>query len=142
MTASIARIDREELQGLISSKIALSMGPEDLIKFRQCMASSTIVWGGMADGKLVNLWGLVPPTLLSDYAYLWMQMIEDPGEHEFVFVRHSQRAVEEALKHFPTIIGHCHAGARRSMRWVKWLGGVFGHPEGKLVPFTIVRKHG
>lgn len=142
MVATISRINHDELERLISSKISPTMGPEELGKFNLCMNASTIVWGGIANGELLCLWGLMPPSLLSDQAYLWLYIVRDISDYEFVFVRHSQRAIEEALRHFPTITGHCKVDAEQSIRWIKWLGGRFGEPDGGLVPFVIRRRSG
>ena len=138
----IQPLSPKQLSNLISDKIAPTMSEDGLAKFRRSIAFTTVMWGGAVGGELKCLWGLIPPTLLSDEAYLWLHVIEPIGEHEFVFVRYSQQAIEEALKLFPRIIGHCEIGADRSIRWIKWLGGVFGDHEDRLVPFTIVRKHG
>ena len=127
------------MQELISQKIAPTMDEDGLVKFQQAMAFTTIMWSGSANGSIKCLWGLVPPTLLAEEAYLWLHVIEPVGDYEFAFVRHSQVAIEEALKLFPVIRGHCEAGADRSMRWIKWLGGKFYEPEGRMVPFVIRR---
>lgn len=139
MTVSIERVSPLRIQELIYQKISPTMSEDSLAKFQQAMAFTTIMWGGWVRGELKCLWGLVPPTLLSEEAYLWLHVIEPVGEYEFAFVRHSQRAIEEAVSVFPKIIGHCEAGADRSIRWIKWLGGRFGEPEGKMVPFVIRR---
>jgi hypothetical protein len=110
---------------------------------RFCIRCAAFLWEGRIDGKTACVWGLVPPTLLSDAAYLWMHVDEDVvQENQFVFVRHSQRVVEEMLTQFPSIVGHCAIGRERSIRWLKWLGAEFGHPEGTMLPFQIRRKHG
>jgi hypothetical protein len=137
MTVSISRLTTDEIQELISQKIGPTLTVSDLAKFKRAMLGTTCVWGGALDGDIRCIWGLVPPTLISEEAYLWLHVIEPVGDHEFVFVRHSQRAIEEALKRFPTIVGHCEVGADRSIRWIKWLGGVFGEPDGKFIPFVI-----
>ncbi len=138
----IQSISPKQLEGLISSKIAAKMTPDSLASMRRAIAFTTITWGGAVGGELKCLWGLIPPTFLSDEAYLWLHIVEPVEEHQFVFVRYSQMAIEEALRLYPRITGHCEVGEDRSIRWIKWLGGVFGDHEGRFVPFAIERKHG
>lgn len=108
-----------------------------------CRSMSSEVWAGRIDDELVCVWGLIPPTLISTQAYLWLHATERVEEHKFLFVRQSQRTVEAMLTRYATIIGHCVVGARSSIRWVRWLGGVFGEPSGGYLPFQIERReHG
>lgn len=108
-----------------------------LLRFLHC---STISWLADVDGRGACLWGLIPPTLLSDQAYLWLWTNELAEQHSFLLVRYSQRMIEEMLKEFPILVGHCHSEDPRAQRWLKWLGAEFDFPQGKLIPFAIRRK--
>ena len=108
--------------------------------FDRCLFSSSNVWLGRADGKLVCVWGVIPPSLMSDRAYLWLWTSEAIQGNEFLFVRHSQRAVEEMLKLFPSLYGHVALGAESSKRWLRFLGAKFGEPDAKAIPFQIRKK--
>lgn len=92
---------------------------------------------GIIDGKVVCVYGLRPPTLLSNQAYLWLITTPELKGNEFLFIRHSQIAVQDALSEYRQILGHCIVGADQSIRWLKFLGAKFGTPEGSLIPFTI-----
>lgn len=105
-----------------------------------CLGFATHLWVGSIGGKLTCAWGLVPPSLLSDEAYLWLYHTPAVEEHKFLFVRYSQRVIEEMLKFYPKIVGVADVSARDSIRWLKWLGAVFDSPIGKYVPFSIVGK--
>lgn len=137
MTVEIIRLSRTEIDLIVSEKIQSTLSSDKLIRFSRCLLSTPIVWAGYVDGLVVCVWGLMPPTLVSDDAYLWLYVIEPVKEYQFVFIRHSQRFIEEALKMFKTIIGDCEVEAAKSIRWIKWLGGVFGEPNGNLIPFSI-----
>lgn len=104
------------------------------------LTSTTHIEAGFIDGELVAVWGIIPPTMLSDQAYIWVYTTEHMTGHEFVLVRHSQRVVEKFLEQFSTIVGVTDRYARRSRRWLEWLGAVYGEAEGELVPFVIRRK--
>lgn len=102
---------------------------------------STIIWAGYIDGKLACLWGVIPPSLMSNQAYLWLQTTNVIEEHQFILVRHSQLVIKEILEEYPSIVGHAIIGSSKSIRWLKWLGAKFGPPMGTAVPFRITR-HG
>lgn len=110
--------------------------------FSKCLDMSDFIWVGKIDGEVACIWGIVLPSFLSDQAYLWLHTTEAVDEHQFLVVRYSQRMIEEIHKKYPEIVGHCDVLAERSIRWVKWLGGVFGQPEGRRIPFCIRRKDG
>lgn len=107
-----------------------------------CQAMSAEIWTGRIDGELVSVWGLIPPSLISDRAYLWMFATKRVNDHKFLFVRKSQLVVADMLKRYRVITGHCVAGAESSIRWVRWLGGVFEQSDGRYLPFKIERADG
>ncbi len=104
---------------------------------QRAMMNSAQLWVGSQDEKVLCVWGLIPPTLLSDRAYLWIRTTEYMNDHVFLFVRHSQRAVAELLKHYPIIVGHCLVSNHKAIRWLKWLKATFGQPQGQFIPFEI-----
>lgn len=105
-----------------------------------CLSFATHLWVGRIEGKLTCAWGLVPPSLLADEAYLWLYTTPAVEEHKFLFVRYSQRVMEEMLKIYPKIVGVTAIEARYSIRWLKWLGAKFGEPQGKYLPFQIIAR--
>lgn len=107
---------------------------------RQCLRRSIEVRCGMLDGSVACIWGLIPPTLLSDRAYLWLLTTDIIAEHKFLFVRYSQRYIEEMLKVYPVIYGEVEPKNEKAKRWLKWLGATFGEPTNGLIPFQIKRK--
>lgn len=140
MKAELSPLAKAEVEELISQKIAPKLGSDGLVSFQRAMLSTTVMWGGKVNGEIRCLWGLIPPTLLSHEAYMWLYIIEPVAEYEFLFVRYSQKAMKLALSRFPRIVGHCEVGNDRAIRWLRWLGAVFHEPNGKLVPFSIRRK--
>jgi hypothetical protein len=115
---------------------------EEAEVMRVCVALSSDVWTGYVDGKVACTWGVVPPSLLSETAYLWLYTTDIIEEHKFAFVRHSQVQIQRLLEVYKTIHGHCVLGSASSIRWLKWLGATFGEPDGKLIPFQIRKKDG
>ena len=102
--------------------------------------ASDKVWAGMVDGEIACLWGLAPPTFLSENAYLWLLTTDIVEEHKFLFIRYSQRYVEEMLKVYPRIVGHVEINNLQAVRWIRWLGAKIGEPENGFRPF-VIRRH-
>jgi len=138
MTTSVEPITSDQISELISS-----IDPDKVLEIeamQRYAAISVKLRAGSINGHLICLWGLIPPTLCSDRAYLWLYTTEAAQEHEFILVRRSQIEVQEMLEEYPLIVGHCEISETRSIRWLRWLGAKFGDHEGTLVPFMIERK--
>lgn len=116
----------------------LSLSEIGILQF--CQSMSAEVWSGYVDGKLICCWGLIPPTLLSNQAYLWMHSTPAVRDHQFLLVRHSQRIIEQVLDRYEKIIGDCQVGADDSIRWLKWLGAEFTDSNGLYTSFVIRKK--
>ena len=106
-----------------------------------CLLMSVEIWVGLIDGELACIWGVIPPSLMSHQAYLWLYTTDVIKEHQFILVRHSQMVIEQLLKDYTSIVGHAIVGSEKSIRWLKWLGAKFGTPQGTGIPFRISR-HG
>lgn len=102
---------------------------------------SIAVLAGKHEGEVMCIWGLMAPTLLSD-PYLWLLTTDVADQHQFMFIRQSQRYLEELLQEYPRIIGRVEVDNKRGQRWLKWLGATFGEAQGKTMPFVIRSKHG
>jgi len=114
-------------------------GGEELLLYLARRSSD--VWQGLADGRVGCIWGLIPPTILSETAWLWM--VYDPElveQNKFFLVRNSQRFIEYALTLYPEIVGNVNPGQRMSVKWLKWLGAEFGCVRNGQMDFIIRRK--
>lgn len=140
MTASVKRVDRSYVRNLISSADCISLTVEEQKTFDHCLMLTSILWVGAVDGRLACTWGLVPPTLMSDRAYLWLYTTPEVEDHKFLFVRHSQRAMEEMLETYPIITGVTKVGWTQTIRWLRWLGAEFGDHHGQFLPFEIRKR--
>ena len=137
MRTLVEPASRSHAVELISTSVAPKLSDVEVEVFVRFVRASLEIWIGSIDEELLCMWGLIPPTLLSDQAYLWLHTTEAAKGHEFVLVRRSQIELAKMLKRFPLIVGHCEVGEVRSIRWLKWLGAVFAPPGAKLVQFTI-----
>lgn len=142
MTTSVEvlRVDMFTRPVLISQML----GPNVLGRYAEmmdfCLKLSGEVWSGYVDGELICCWGLIPPSVFSTTAYLWMWNSEAVREHQFLFIRRSQIEVERMLERYETITGHCEMSNARGIRWLRWLGATFGEPSSLTLPFVIRRR--
>lgn len=94
---------------------------------------------GYIKGEVACIYGLAPPTVLSNQAHIWVITTDVAEQNKFLFIRHSQIVIEEALKHWEHIYGETYVKDKHAFKWIKWLGGFYGHPMGMFVPFSITR---
>lgn len=132
--------DAQDVRSLIFSNAGVTFDDVQRMVLGNCIQRSAPLWAGFVDGKFVCTWGLIPPTLMSDRAYLWLHVTPALIGNEFAFVRHSQVVIEEMLKDYPIIKGHTFALNISAIRWLRWLGAKFGEPEDGVREFTILRK--
>lgn len=129
------------VKNLIMTAMKGKLETAQLRSLDQCLMFSSKIWIGKTDGSIACAWGLVPPTILSERAYLWLYTDDAVIKgNEFIFVRNSQRAVEAMLQEYPYITGQCEIAATQSIRWLRWLGASFGEPAEAYVPFRIRKK--
>ena len=107
-----------------------------------CYDHSEERWMGAVDKIVACMWGLIPPTMLSDRAYLWLYHNEIVEEHKFTFIRHSQIQMKRMLSIYPHIVGECMITNPTGRKWLQWLGAKFGLPDGFLAPFEIKASNG
>lgn len=77
---------------------------------------------GLVEGRPAVIWGIKPPSLTSDVAYLWAITTTLVDEYPFVFARHSQEFIKLVSDKFPKLTGYVQNENERSKRWLKWLG--------------------
>lgn len=140
MSVQIQPLSKDETFDLLRG-IPLDTGA--LAYFQRCVNCATTVHACRIDGKLVCLWGLVPPSLISDDVYLWLHVTGDIRGNEFLFVRHSQLVLQEILEKYPTVVGHTLARNKQVIKWLTWLGAEFVPAQDGILRFTIRREdHG
>lgn len=142
MTALIQMADRVTTRELILSLNNGILSEEDIHAMDSCVSMASHLWIGYINDRPVCAWGLVPPTLLADSAYLWLYSTAEVEAHKFLFVRKSQVVIGEMLKIYPVIWGITRVEAERSIRWLRWLGAKFGTPNAHFIPFHIEAPHG
>jgi len=138
MRVSIEEVARPEARKIVKLSHALSSVEEKLMD--DCLKMSTTLWVGLVDDALACLWGVIPPTLMSNDAYLWLYTTPLVEDHQFTFVRRSQIVIKELLEQYDRLVGYCLLSADRSIKWLSWLGAEFGRRDGTKVAFVIRKK--
>lgn len=134
MTCEIRRIEKEGARAIVKG---MKLTRTEQAAFDNCLRQSTVIWAGWFDGRLACLWGVIAPNLLSQTAYLWLHAGEGIAGNEFMFIRQSQRVIEELKKQYKSIVGHCLIGEEKSQRWLRMLGAKFSKSDDRLKAFTI-----
>lgn len=137
MTPIIRRTDANEAWDLIFPVYLSMLSVVEQETMRRSMQNSSHLWIAEAEGRVYALLGTIPPTLLSDTAYLWLYTTPDFASRARHFARISRRMIAEALGIYPSLWGHCIASAPRSIRWLRWLGADFHPPQGRAIPFEL-----
>ena len=139
MSTEIVPATQEEVFGLIDGIV-----PPDKMRYvSDYICKAAHVWFWNVDGKVAVAWGLIPLTLLSNQAYIWLYTTDAHPGNEFLFIRKSKIELEKMQALYPSIIGHVMENNERGIRWLKWLGAALGSVDSKgLIPFEIRRKNG
>jgi len=89
---------------------------------------------GTYGSEILCVVGLIPPTLLSDQAYIWLWTDEAASRHRVVFGRWARRFIHQALQRYSLIRGHC---ARSNWKWLHSLGAEIADVQGDIFEFEI-----
>jgi hypothetical protein len=130
----VEAIDNDALASIINT---LDVATEHKEILRRSVKNSSHLWIGINDETVLCFFGLIPPTLLSDTAYLWLYCTADMQGHTIPLIRHSRRAAKEWLELYDCIVGHGQVDKPRSLAWLRMIGAKFGEPTGAVVPFEI-----
>jgi len=141
MSVSIIQTKDCDIDDIIHRSPVASL-PSSVAVLRRWLHSSEEVFLGMHDDRVACVWGLATPTVVSNRAYLWLLTTDLVEKHKFIFVRHSQIVLEDALKRYDVIIGHVEVGNTQARKWLRWLGAEIGVPEKGFSQFEIRRRHG
>lgn len=119
----------------------MDLSPHELSVMSDCITKSTDIWLGKYDDEIYCVWGLIPPTILSNRAYLWLYVDQKKVlERQFIFIRKSQIAVKEMLDIYDVLFGVTGASAEKTIRWLKWLGAEFEQGRTGYIEFKIRRR--
>ncbi len=103
--------------------------PEAVGYLKQALSHCVEAWTGYIDDKIVCMWGIDRGSMLTNSAFIWLVTCQGVDEHAFIFVRHSQRRLDDLRKRYSYIHGVVQADNEQSVRWLRWLGFQLGDAE-------------
>ncbi len=77
---------------------------------------------GLADGRVVCMYGVGQQTLLSDWGAPWLLTAEELPDHARAFMRGNKLYVSEMRSRYRLLLNFADARNIMALRWLKWLG--------------------
>ena len=90
---------------------------------------STEAWTAFADGRVICMFGIAPPTILSDMAVPWLLTAEEMPKHKRIFLSRSRQVVEDWRQQYTLMVNYVDARYAKALRWLEWLGFSMGPDE-------------
>jgi len=114
LARTIADADRAEVWA------AMHMPAHEAIALS--VAGSREPMAGLADGRVVCMFGVAQVTLLSAVGIPWLLGSRDLPQHRVRFLRESHRYIRRIALQFDLLVNYCRALHVRAVRWIEWLG--------------------
>lgn len=139
LTLELRRADRDEVEAMSGRN------PREALV--EAVERSRMAWAGLADGKLVCLFGVAPLTLAGVTGVPWLLGSDDVCAYSRQFLRRNKDYVRQMLAEFPVLRNAVDARNAVSIRWLRWLGFQFGEatPMGPqrlpFIPFELRADH-
>ena len=95
-------------------------GPEEalLVSLRASLDPKT----GLADGRIICMFGVAQFSLLSDLGVPWLLTASELPDHAGAFLRRSRAYVAEARLRYSLLLNYVDARNIMCVRWLRWLG--------------------
>lgn len=139
LTLEMRRADRDEVEALSGRT------PREVLV--ASVERSASAFAGLADGKLVCLFGVVPVSLIGVTGIPWLLGSDDVCAYSRQFLRRNRVYVREMLAEFPVLTNVVDARNGVSIRWLRWLGFMMGAPTPMgvrglpFIPFRMEAKN-
>lgn len=101
------------------------------------LTASRDTWVGLADGKVLCMFGTQPLTIVSSRACVWMLTTHEVPKHFRVFLRVGREIVRRELIRYTELWNMVDARHATAIRWLTWMGAeIFpAIPFGPGLPF-------
>jgi hypothetical protein len=90
------------------------------------------------DDELLGFYGLVPHTIFSDSANIWLYHTPKVSNHPIAFARRSRSVIKDMLELYPRILGFC--ATQSAAFWVDWCGADWLTPINGIRIFEFRRS--
>ena len=94
--------------------------PEEVLNL--ALRVSTRAWAGIADGQVVNIFGVAPASLLGGKGIPWMVGSTHIDLHKRAFLRGSRAALADMLSLYPHLENYVDQRNHLAKAWLHWLG--------------------
>lgn len=134
MTVEVIRAKKSDVPKMLAvlrerERDALEATPEAVAYLERALLQCAEAWTGYIDDQIVCMWGIDRGSMLTNSAFIWLVTCQGVDEHSFIFVRHSQKRLEDLKKRYSFIHGIVQADNEQSVRWLRWLGFQLGDVE-------------
>lgn len=99
-------------------------GHEPLPAIIASVECSMTAFAGLADGKVLCIFGHCTKTFTSDEAFPWMITAEDVPKHTKAFLRLNKAYIADLRQRYRLLWGAVRETNAASIRWLTWLGFV------------------
>lgn len=114
LAANMRQEDRDEVMALAGQTPEQAVG--------MSMAISEEVWAGLADGRVLCLFGTAKVTALGDMVCPWMLSTDELPKHARKFLRHSKDVIAYWRDRHMRLSNAVDARYMTAIRWLRWLG--------------------
>lgn len=113
LVANMREEDRAEVE---------AFGDDPMEALEGSVARSVEAWTAQADGRVIGIFGLAPPTVLSDMAVPWLLTTKDMPYHKREFLVRSRQIVNDWQSRYGLLVNYVDMRYEKALRWLKWLG--------------------
>ncbi len=143
MTVEIVKAKKDDVPKMLAilrdrEQDAIADSPDFVNCLEKALSQCAEAWTGYIDDQIVCMWGIDRGSMLTNSAFIWLVTCKGVDEHSFIFVRHSQRRLEDLKRRYSFIHGIVQADNEQSIRWLRWLGFQLGDVE--FINGHVLRK--
>lgn len=86
------------------------------------LRTSTFSVAGLADGKVVTVFGVAPASVLGGSGIPWLVATDDLEKYQFAFLRRCRNGVNAMLSVYPYLENYVDERNHVAKAWLHWLG--------------------
>lgn len=105
-----------------TNEVKASGGYEPLEATLASMEISREAFAALADDKILCMFGVARPMLMSPFAIPWVLTSEELPHHARYFLRHSRRYARLWSSRYGVLVNFVDARYTKSLEWLAWLG--------------------
>ena len=92
------------------------------------LRTSTFACTGMAEGKVVTIFGVAPGSMIGGTGIPWLVATDDLVKYQFAFLRRCRNGVNAMLSVYPYLENYVDERNHIAKTWLRWLGFTLDKP--------------